>query len=134
MWSYICCKCLINFLMFHTIILQTMQSVPSNVASCWWGLFASFRYLTARSKASTAVAMATATWCTDIPVSSSTAMLTYMSVLNPLLRTPAQTHVLEFNCLPYLQGRFQHTSVYELSCKYTYDTWVQMRINVMIQR
>jgi hypothetical protein len=48
------------------------------------------------------VAMATATWCTDIPVSSSTAMLTYMSVLNPLLRTTAQTHVLEFNTVFFI--------------------------------
>jgi len=62
-------------------------------------LSASFRYLTAMTKSSTAVTMATATWCTDIPLSSSTALLTYMFVFIPLLRSPAQTQVLEFNCL-----------------------------------
>jgi hypothetical protein len=65
-------------------------------------LSASFRYLTAMSTASNAVTMAVATWCTDITLSSITAILTYMSVSNPLLRSPAQTHVLSFNNLPYL--------------------------------
>ena len=41
-----------------------------------------------------AVAMATATRHTGIPLTSNTAILTYMSVFNPLLRFPAQTHVL----------------------------------------
>jgi len=56
-------------------------------------LSASFRYLTAMCTASTAMTMAIATWCTDIPLSIITATLTYMSVFNPLLRNPAQTHV-----------------------------------------
>lgn len=62
-------------------------------------LSASFRYLTAMFKTSTAVTMVTATWCTDIPMSSSTAILTYMFVFIPLLRSPAHTKVLEFKCL-----------------------------------
>jgi hypothetical protein len=40
------------------------------------------------------VAMVTAKWHTDIPLKSSTAILTYNSVCNPLLSIPAQTHVL----------------------------------------
>ena len=43
---------------------------------------------------SNAVSMATTTWHSDIPLTSSTAILTYKSLFNPLLRIPAQTHVL----------------------------------------
>jgi hypothetical protein len=46
------------------------------------------------SKASNAVAMATATWQADIPLTSSTVILTYKSFFKPLVRRPAQTHVL----------------------------------------
>jgi hypothetical protein len=41
-------------------------------------------------------------------------------VFNPLFRSPAQAHVLEFKSLPYLSGRLQHTSVHALSPKYIY--------------
>jgi len=47
-----------------------------------------------RSEAWTAVAMSTATRYTDIPLSTSTAMLTYTSVFNSPLRSPVTTHVL----------------------------------------
>ena len=61
-------------------------------------LSASFRYITAMSKTSTAVTMATAIWCIHIPLSSSTAMLSCMFIFIPLLRSPVQTQVIEFNC------------------------------------
>jgi hypothetical protein len=38
--------------------------------------------------------MSIATWYTDIPLSTSTAMIVYTSVFNPLLRSPVTTHVL----------------------------------------
>ena len=43
-----------------------------------------------------------------LPLSSTKAMLTYMSVFHHLLRSPTQSHVLQFNCLPLLhfQSRF----------------------------
>jgi len=52
------------------------------------------RLLIAISEASTTVAMSTATQYTDIPLCSSTALLTYTSVFKPLLRSSALTHVL----------------------------------------
>jgi len=71
-----------------------MQCVPSHTASCWCGLSVSFRYFIGMSTVSNSVAMATVTWQTDIPLTSSTTTLTYKSVFNPLLRSPSQTHVL----------------------------------------
>jgi hypothetical protein len=61
---------------------------------------ASVRYLTAISKDSNAVAMVTVKWHTDTPLTTSADIMTYTSVFNPLLRSPAQTQLLEFNCLP----------------------------------
>ena len=43
---------------------------------------------------SNAVAMVTSTWHTDIPLTNSTAILTYKCIFNPLHRSPAQTNVL----------------------------------------
>jgi hypothetical protein len=61
---------------------------------------------------SNAVAMATATWHTDIPLTSSTTILTYKSIFNPLLTVPAQTHVLQLNCLPLLYTEVQFLKIY----------------------
>jgi hypothetical protein len=77
-------------------IQQSPQCVPSNTAICsWWGGWSlSLSHIfVVRSNAETAVAISTATRYTDIPLSTSTAVLTYTSVFNPLLRSPAQTHV-----------------------------------------
>jgi len=63
-------------------------------------------------KASNAVAVATVTWHSDIPLTRSTVILTYKSVFNPLLRNPAQTHVLYCNCLPLLYFELQFPKVY----------------------
>jgi len=60
----------------------------------WGGGLSLSHTFVVRSEAWTAVAMSTATWYTDIPLSTSTAMLTYTSVFNPLLRGPAKTHAL----------------------------------------
>ena len=78
-----------------------MPCVPSKTAICIWGGFCWVRYLSAIPKASITVAMSAATWYNDIPLSSSTAMLYYMSVFNPLLRSPVDTYVLQFNCLSF---------------------------------
>jgi hypothetical protein len=50
-----------------------------------------------------------------LPLSSTKAMVTYKSVFNPLLRRPAQTHALQFNCLPPLH--------FQLSFLNTYTFW-----------
>jgi hypothetical protein len=58
-------------------------------------LSASVRYLKAMSKVPNAVAMVTAIWHIDTPLTTtSPAIMNYTSVFNPLLRSPAQIHVL----------------------------------------
>jgi len=53
-------------------------------------LSASVIYLTALSKVPNAVAMVTATWHTDTSLTTtSTAIMNYTSVFNPLLKSPA---------------------------------------------
>jgi len=44
-------------------------------------------------------------------------MLTYKSVFNPLLRSPAPAHVLEFNCLLLLRFHLQFPNIY------TFQSW-----------
>jgi len=73
-------------------IQQTMQSVPITLPLVS-GVGATLPQSDI-SLLSNAVAMATATIHTDIPLTSSTASLTYKFVFNPLLRIPARTHVL----------------------------------------
>jgi hypothetical protein len=60
------------------------------------------------------VAMAAATCYNDIPLSNSTAILYYMSVFNPLLRSPAHTLVLRFNCLSFLYFQLQFCMIHTL--------------------
>jgi hypothetical protein len=64
------------------------------------------------STVSNSVAMATVTWQIDILLTSSTAILIYKSVFNPLLRSPAHTYVLYFNCLPLLYSKVQFLKIY----------------------
>ena len=69
------------------------------------------------SEASPTVAMSIATEHTDIPVCSSTVMLTYTSVFNPLLGTLAPTHVHQFNCPLLLHFHSQFPKIY------TFQSW-----------
>jgi hypothetical protein len=58
---------------------------------------------------SNAVATATAKWHDGIPLTTSTALLTYKSTFNPLHRSPAQTNVL---CFPLLYTEVQYLKSY----------------------
>jgi hypothetical protein len=58
------------------------------------------------------MAMITVTSHTDTPLTSSTAIMTYTSVLNPLLSSPAQTQEPEFKCLPLLHFWLQLPTIY----------------------
>ena len=88
-----------------------MQCVPSNIVICIGGekgrVSAESDISVLYLKLQLLVAMAAATGYNDIPLSSSTAMLYYMSVFHPLLRSPAHTHVLLFNCLSLLHFQLQ---------------------------
>ena len=71
----------------HRKISQTIHCVPSNAASCWCDLSASFRYLTAVFTASTVVATATAIRYTLIYRSQAAQPRWPTHVFNPILRT-----------------------------------------------
>jgi len=79
-------------------------------------LSASATYLIATSEASTAVAMVTATPHKQ----HSHAHLNVC--INPPLRSPAETHVLEFNCLPLSHFRSQIPKFY------TFQTWYSLSL------
>jgi len=91
MWNYKYTKCFIIFFQFQTNkILQTMHCVPSNTASCWCGLSASFRYLIAMSKALNSVATATVPFNSCNICVLRTLFFLEICCLIPLARTPTQ--------------------------------------------
>jgi len=82
----------------------------------WGHISASVTYLIATSEASTAVAIATAP---QAPLKQH-GHADLIVCINPLLRSPAQTHVFEFKCLPL--SHFHSQIPFKLCIPFLYTT------------